>query len=491
MTTTAALRMELAQTEANLVMAKKCIEILNENRSLLLRELAIVATFPVLTLPVEITQEIFIQSLPFHKCRPFVTQVETRTPLALLGVCREWRDIALSTPELWTALSLHFDPVPSGVSDQKLNQVNAYIEQWLTRAGNRPLSLCFERETDDDSVGECSFPPVRMGDIIRQYCSRIEYLELALSQSDMDQLELNELEFPLLQRVSFAHVYGADPDYDDPVEVFAHAPRLRGLWLEESTWFEYYSFPSWQLTTFDGTISSMELFSIAPNLLEAKCIAESIHPLPTSTVHHPRLESLTLTPNTDIQVDILPYLNSPSLRYLDVAEMEDTTHASLLAFLTRSAPPLTTLCIHADDGFADWQECISVVAATLENLELGFPSRKVQRAVLRLDDVKSPFDRRVEPPKISPGLPKLKALSFLQSEGVDYDALVRFLMKRYSGEDGIAKLESFRLIWRYGTVLPSILRGGPAGDPNARTLRRLKEEGLDVHVGTNRKNYLR
>ncbi|KAJ7019460.1 hypothetical protein C8F04DRAFT_895091, partial [Mycena alexandri] len=141
MTTTATLRMKLAQTEANIVTAKKFLEILNENKTLLLQQLAVVATFPVLTLPVEITQEIFIQCLPFDQCRPFVTQVETYTPLTLLGVCREWRDIALSTPELWAALSLHFDPVPSGVSAPKLNQVNAYIEKWLDRATNRPLSL--------------------------------------------------------------------------------------------------------------------------------------------------------------------------------------------------------------------------------------------------------------------------------------------------------------------------------------------------------------
>ncbi|KAJ7020636.1 hypothetical protein C8F04DRAFT_1241914 [Mycena alexandri] len=490
MTTTATLRMKLAQTEANIVTAKKFLEILNENKTLLLQQLAIVATFPVLTLPVEITQEIFIQCLPFDQCRPFVTQVETHTPLTLLGVCREWRDIALSTPELWAALSLHFDPVPSGVSAPKLNQVNAYIEKWLDRATNRPLSLCFERETDDDSVGECSFPPARMGDIIRQYSSRIEYLELALSQIDIGQLELNDLKFPLLQRVSFGHVYGADPDSDNPVEGFAHAPQLRSLCLEEYTSFEYYPFPSWQLTTFDGTISSMELFYITPNLLEAKCIVEHLHPLPTSAVHHPGLEFLTFTPNTDIPVDILPYLNLPSLRYLDVSEMEDATHPSLLAFLTRSAPPLTTLCIHADDGFADSQECISVVDATLENLELASPSRKVQDAILRLGDVNYPLNQRIEPAKTSPCLLKLKALSFLQSEGVDYDVLVRFLKKRYSGKDGIAKLESFRLVWRYGTFLPTMLRSGPAGDPNSRTLRRLKEEGLDIHVGTNRKNHL-
>ncbi|KAJ7302070.1 hypothetical protein DFH08DRAFT_723533, partial [Mycena albidolilacea] len=51
---------------------------------------------PVARLPVEISSEIFIQSLP-----PFPQPGAIHIPMLLLNICNTWRDIALSTPSFW------------------------------------------------------------------------------------------------------------------------------------------------------------------------------------------------------------------------------------------------------------------------------------------------------------------------------------------------------------------------------------------------------
>ncbi|KAJ7762562.1 hypothetical protein B0H16DRAFT_1311801, partial [Mycena metata] len=56
--------------------------------------------YPILTLPVEITAEIFFHCLPRHPSFP-----SARIAPMLLGrICRQWRNIACSTPRLWAHL---------------------------------------------------------------------------------------------------------------------------------------------------------------------------------------------------------------------------------------------------------------------------------------------------------------------------------------------------------------------------------------------------
>ncbi|KAJ6554425.1 hypothetical protein B0H19DRAFT_868891, partial [Mycena capillaripes] len=53
--------------------------------------------YPILTLPTEITVEIFTHCLPDEPCVP---RTDT-APLLLGRICRTWREISLATPELW------------------------------------------------------------------------------------------------------------------------------------------------------------------------------------------------------------------------------------------------------------------------------------------------------------------------------------------------------------------------------------------------------
>ncbi|KAJ7280798.1 hypothetical protein C8J57DRAFT_1174426 [Mycena rebaudengoi] len=59
--------------------------------------------YPVLTLPTDITSEIFVHFLPPYPERPPTTGLSS--PHILGQICRTWREIALSMPRLWRAIS--------------------------------------------------------------------------------------------------------------------------------------------------------------------------------------------------------------------------------------------------------------------------------------------------------------------------------------------------------------------------------------------------
>ncbi|KAJ7720010.1 hypothetical protein B0H16DRAFT_1739040 [Mycena metata] len=61
--------------------------------------------YPVLTLPNELVSEIFLHFLPeYPRCPPLWGRL---SPMTLTQICRQWREIAISTPRLWRAISFN------------------------------------------------------------------------------------------------------------------------------------------------------------------------------------------------------------------------------------------------------------------------------------------------------------------------------------------------------------------------------------------------
>ncbi|KAJ7127294.1 hypothetical protein C8R43DRAFT_1134790 [Mycena crocata] len=84
---------------------------------------------PVLTLPNEITSEIFMHFLPVYPlCPPFLGLL---SPIILTQVCHahQWREIALATPALWRAVTLGWPNRQTGY-----NQPNKLLELWIMRS---------------------------------------------------------------------------------------------------------------------------------------------------------------------------------------------------------------------------------------------------------------------------------------------------------------------------------------------------------------------
>ncbi|KAJ6510613.1 hypothetical protein C8R45DRAFT_1207509 [Mycena sanguinolenta] len=120
------LRARIAKLDAEINIQRQLLQQLERDRSLAQRQLNGVLD-PVARLPLEISSEIFLQSLA-----PFPMHGARYVPMLLLTVCNAWTDIALSTPALWTAIQIKF-PCARGLEN--------ILPVWLERASSRPLSI--------------------------------------------------------------------------------------------------------------------------------------------------------------------------------------------------------------------------------------------------------------------------------------------------------------------------------------------------------------
>ncbi|KAJ7262991.1 hypothetical protein C8J57DRAFT_1133743, partial [Mycena rebaudengoi] len=101
MTTTATeLRAELAKIDEKTATLQSKLQLLSEQRQSVLQRLDAVV-YPVLTLPPEITADIFVHYLGNFPVITYDCASKAYPPLLLASVCREWRRVALSFPRLW------------------------------------------------------------------------------------------------------------------------------------------------------------------------------------------------------------------------------------------------------------------------------------------------------------------------------------------------------------------------------------------------------
>ncbi|KAJ7843585.1 hypothetical protein B0H13DRAFT_1535541, partial [Mycena leptocephala] len=90
----------------------------------------------------EITSKIFLLCLPdisLASQEIFYPGYRAMTPIVLSGVCRQWRDIALTTPRLWSTIIISLDHIASAVISHSRAEI--FMEQWLNRAAVLPLTM--------------------------------------------------------------------------------------------------------------------------------------------------------------------------------------------------------------------------------------------------------------------------------------------------------------------------------------------------------------
>ncbi|KAF8140779.1 hypothetical protein K438DRAFT_1879330 [Mycena galopus ATCC 62051] len=170
--------------------------------------------YPVLTLPNEITAEIFAHFLPLYPaCPPFAG---CDSPTLLTQVCCQWREVALKMPILWRAISLSDSTIPF---DRK-----AHISMWLERSRYCPLSLHFD---DDDPIyGE--LPAVEVLAAIIPHRARWDHVTLSLSFPSL--LHTIEGPMPLLR-----HLHLSSTGEWDTILSFREVPLLRSVTLNLMT----------------------------------------------------------------------------------------------------------------------------------------------------------------------------------------------------------------------------------------------------------------
>ncbi|KAJ6458393.1 hypothetical protein C8R47DRAFT_1059723 [Mycena vitilis] len=308
--------------------------------------------YPVLTLPTEITSEVFLQTLDPEDTSPS----SPTSPLFLGHICRAWREIALTTPPLWASITV--SSADAAANERRLR----LLELWLARSAQCPLHIVIVHSGAPASPG--SFI-----ETILPHRARWEELDLWIS---CEQSLLISGELPLLRRVKIglSDITTANKAMlpFPPWNVFRHAPKLEVLAI---AYFPTpFIFPWAQLTSLTVPVALfrpfLEVLRVTVNLEYLSVyIGSSVLVVDdeTSAVlpdipSFPHLHSLViLSPpgfpqNATGHVQLMDKLTVPSLRQLLVPEpaFPADTIAAIKSLVARSKCPLDTLTVFIDEA---------------------------------------------------------------------------------------------------------------------------------------------
>ncbi|KAJ7673128.1 hypothetical protein DFH06DRAFT_1319331 [Mycena polygramma] len=273
--------------------------------------------YPVLSLPTNIIAHIFVECLPVHgRVRPSATA----PPLLLAQICRDWREIALHTCQLWRSVDVQFiqrwdnSELPNGGALPIMNT-------WLSRNPDAIIPLIFS------------------------VASQVHTLELTLSKNDFDILAQNMVAFPGLRQLALSprlgYYYANEYLGDEGLSILDRAPLLVNLRIKAAPPSISLLSPSLTSLKIRQQIVLSTLFHIfqqCPHLLHLTVDVDRQNRedrLPITTLAH--LQSLVISGSG---VDLL---DLPALRYLDVHH----TYA-VYEFIKRSRCTLEHLGIGID-----------------------------------------------------------------------------------------------------------------------------------------------
>ncbi|KAJ6602836.1 hypothetical protein DFH09DRAFT_1355027 [Mycena vulgaris] len=299
--------------------------------------------YPLLHLPNEIISEIFLNFLPSPPERP--PAVGPLSPSFLAQICRKWRDIAFSTPSMWSALQLNLDR-----RDLRGQQLY-FLQTWLERSKDCLLSIALEcsgAEFEDDifenEMGISTFVKA-----IVRHCARWADMTLILPAAD---LRLVQGDMPQLRNLTFGPHKELDPDAPEAARVvaFDRAPNLTNVIL--STCFSPFIFTfTWsQIITLAGCLYDDETVEVLRHTTSLQdctlrlCtfIKLTLHTMVPALLHLTSLKIVTHMNRCcdEATIHLLDSLTLPALQRLHFDENilgiePDLTIPSFMAFMSR------------------------------------------------------------------------------------------------------------------------------------------------------------
>ncbi|KAJ6532265.1 hypothetical protein DFH09DRAFT_1182549 [Mycena vulgaris] len=463
------LRTRLAEVHASIAEHKLRLEELDKTRRTIQRQLDLVV-YPVLTLPSEITSNIFLESLPpslvFPEDVVKAPPNPSNAPLLLLRICRQWRSIAIATPRLWVDLHLNLDTLKWG------NELEKAIVEWFRRAGSCPLSFSvwgfYMKSAESKAIR----------DTLVRYAPQLERVALQLSQRKFKQL-VGIGPFPILEQllITLPFMKMEDDQKLQGLDIFSDAPRLDQLYFGKGAKPSMFSPSRTALTELtcerlsgDEFLDSLEL---APSLTQFIC---SVVPKALKShkkiITHNHLQTLRLV--TTSSVHFLPLVRAPALQDLHLhIDDRNADEDSLLPFLTSASTSLRTFS----------------TGGSIKALKVGWFSAMSGLTEIIFCTPSQAFlphfvDRLVRP-RNPTFLPQLQFLEIADCE-FRVDALIPALTSRLTAGDGAARLQTFHWTTPQGFATRTQM-------PNFHDeLKKLVASGMNVGIGpgVGKVNYL-
>ncbi|KAJ6461854.1 hypothetical protein C8R47DRAFT_1159114 [Mycena vitilis] len=388
---------------------KSMMDLLSQERQLLQAESDAI-TYPVLSLPPEITMKIFHHCIP-SKSKPSASPANP--PLLLTEICHQWRQIAITTPHLWQSLAFGEE---SSVE---------MLELWLSRAGSLPLN--------------CSLKSTAKGVIEAAllHSNQWEDVSLVIPVRYLAKLDLHQHHFPALRNLSLgitpkrANRSIALPD----AVVFPHCPSLLAASIHTLPHLKF-DIPGHQLTSLalSSRVDLAECISYlraSPRLVHLVLSIGSPGAAVDTVPHLTMAQLVTLTSDSRT---ILEYLTLPRLEQLAVHRCyADPTIVE--SCLRRSACPLNYLFMDMATGqVAPLRACLHATPNSLTEMEIRWCGIRPG-----LGELLKILGRNV--------LPRLAVLQYRDSwlSHKDYERLLTLVRRRREPMPGRVVLRAFTI----------------------------------------------
>ncbi|KAJ7639736.1 hypothetical protein DFH06DRAFT_1478405 [Mycena polygramma] len=361
----AADRARIAEIGARISELKSSIKLLKDEQNFYRKRLA-TYTYPVLTLPYEVVSKIFVQFLPVYPTPPPIRGI--LSPNVLGQICQKWRDIALTDPLLWRAISLSLR------KDTGIPQKLQVLETWLKRSGSCPLSI----NLDIGKYSDSPETPNLFLQAITSHCARWEHLKLYSTSHHPFPSTTGPL--PLLRTFYTCSIKDKTENSSPLISALHAAPLLRKVAV---VWYDNYRpfFPWAQLTVVTvGGISApncVELLTKAVNLVYCQLnipwfLGTEAPSLPAITLLN--LETFILTGHprgSPLAWRFVDTMTLPALRRFQVSQciLRKDPIATLVSLISRSGCLIHELCI-TEPSMADLPDLPSVGSVSFYPLDV-------------------------------------------------------------------------------------------------------------------------
>ncbi|KAJ7280755.1 hypothetical protein C8J57DRAFT_106031 [Mycena rebaudengoi] len=298
--------------------------------------------YPILTLPIEITSEIFVHFLPPYHERPPATGLFS--PRLLGQICRKWREIAFGTPQLWRAIELNPEKVSRTMALDLLTT-------WIARSKNCPLSISLQYSFPDEPDDEIDLIP--FVETIIPHSERWEYIDFLLP---LEALRPIPSDLPLLRSLTLGPSEHTE-EPKDSLSLFGNAPNLKELTLIDSFAPSEIELPWSQFTSIFGHVlfetECAEILRHASALVEFRCDFVCLCDDGTTLVSVARLRCLQSLRLGDYYGDhgawghrrLVDALTTPALKHLEVSDSQLNASPVLNSLILRSHCTLASLRI--------------------------------------------------------------------------------------------------------------------------------------------------
>ncbi|PPQ75289.1 hypothetical protein CVT26_015262 [Gymnopilus dilepis] len=296
-----------------------------------------------------------IMSLIFESCvadpkwEAFPHKSSTVPPLAQLtigAVCRTWRQIAWSSPQLWTTIA--FNPRQRGL----LRQIDR-ARDWLSRSGELPLTIKMTTRNGHERqvVWKAAFT------LLNGYYTRWKYVDLNLPDYLLQYLPDGTCHAsPMIERFRVNALFGIADSDPSPMCAFQDV---------SSKWTHV----THACLSYISIDQALELLSLAPQLQDLKVKhameTKDQSSLPEQPIEH-QLLCLTVSEETGDFVQFFEHVLLPRLVKLDCDSNSPTICEALIAFLSRSHSPLLVLYFHGTSNQRKLAELFSLTPSLVE-----------------------------------------------------------------------------------------------------------------------------